>query len=514
MTKTMNKRRVIVVGAGPGGLTSAMILAHRGFDVTVFEVNPTAGGRNMPLRADGFTFDTGPTFLMMPFILREMFEEVGRKVDDYLTFKPLDPLYCLKFDDRDVFVSANHGEMKAQIQEHFPGQEKGLDQFLREERKRYKYLSPCIKKDYSSVRSLMCITLLKAFPYLSLGRSLFQNLGRYFGDEKLKLSFTFQSKYLGMSPWKCPAFFTMLPFVEHEWGILHVIGGLNQISQAMAKVVEEEGGKIFTSTPVESLVVEKGAVTGVTLTNGEKVLADVVVVNADFAHAMSNLVAPGILRKYSRSNLKKKDYSCSTFMIYLGANKLYPMHHHTIVFAEDYRRNIENIFEKKVLSEDMSFYVQNASVTDPTLAPEGKSTIYILVPVPNRMAVVDWTVEKEGFRNKVLNLVSKRTLMVDLRDHIEVERIITPQDWEENHRIYLGATFNLSHKFSQLLYLRPRNRFEELKNCYLVGGGTHPGSGLPTIYESARISSNLICKQHGTLHQTSSEKPRKENRTH
>ena len=491
----MNKRRVIIVGAGPGGLTSAMILAHRRFDVTVFEANPTVGGRNSALQAEGFTFDRGPTILMMRFILSEMFEEAGRNVEDYLKFKLLDPLYCLKFDDRNILVSADHDKMRAQIREHFPGEETGLDEFLHNERRRYGYLLPCIKKDYSTFRSLMSMPLLKALPYLSLGRSLFQNLGRYFGDEKLKLSFTFQSKYLGMSPWKCPAFFTMLPFIEHEWGVFHVIGGLNQISQAMAKVVEEEGGKIFTSTPVESLMIDSGTVRGVNLTSGEKVFADHIIVNADFAYAMSNLVAPGILKKYSRDNLRKKDYSCSTFMIYLGVNKLYDMHHHTIVFAKDYRTNMNNIFEKKILSEDMSFYVQNASATDPTLAPQGKSTIYILVPVPNRILAVDWTLEKEHFKNKVLDLVSKRTPMTDLRDHIEVERIITPQDWEEKHRIYLGATFNLSHKFSQLLYLRPRNRFEELDNCYLVGGGTHPGSGLPTIYESARISSDLICEK-------------------
>jgi phytoene desaturase len=270
---------------------------------------------------------------------------------------------------------------------------------------------------------------------------------------------------------------------------------LSQISEAMAKVLKEEGGKLYTSAPVESLMIDDGTVRGVKLKSGEEVFADHVIVNADFAYAMSNLVAPGILKKYSRNNLQKKDYSCSAFMIYLGVNKLYNMNHHTIVFAKDYRANMNNIFEKKILSDNMSFYVQNASVTDSTLAPQGKSTIYILVPVPNRIATVDWTMEKEHFKNKVLDLISKRTSMTDIRDHIEVERIITPQDWEEKDRVYLGATFNLSHKFSQLLYLRPRNRFEELKHCYLVGGGTHPGSGLPTIYESARISSDLICKK-------------------
>jgi phytoene desaturase len=187
-------------------------------------------------------------------------------------------------------------------------------------------------------------------------------------------------------------------------------------------------------------------------------------------------------------------------MIYLGVKKRYALDHHTIVFAKDYRTNVRNIFVDKILSDDVSFYVQNASVTDPTLAPDGKSTIYILVPIGNRLGPTAWAKEKEPFKHKVLDLVTQRTPMKDLRDQIEVERVITPLDWEQKGLIYLGATFNLSHTFSQLLYLRPRNRFEELRNCYLVGGGTHPGSGLPTIYESARISSNLICDEHGVRH--------------
>jgi len=387
--------------------------------------------------------------------------------------------------------------MREEIRRLFPGNQGGLDRFLDQERKRYEYLFPCIQKDYSTFASLVSWTLLRAVPYLSPFKSLFDNLGRYFDDEKLKLSFTFQAKYLGMSAWECPALFTMLPFVEHEYGIYHVIGGLNQISRAMAKVVEEAGGKIHAATPVKSLWIEGRTVRGVRLENGESVPGDVVVVNADFAHAMSHLVEPGVLKKYSRENLRKREYSCSTFMIYLGVKTRYAMDHHTIVFAKDYRTNVRSIFRDRTLSDDMSFYVQNASVTDPTLAPEGKSTIYILVPIGNRLAATDWSKEREPFKHRILDLVTRRTPMKDLRDQIEVERVVTPLDWEAKGRIYLGATFNLSHTFSQLLYLRPRNRFEELDNCYLVGGGTHPGSGLPTIYESARISSNLICRQHG-----------------
>ncbi len=496
----MRKKHVIVIGAGPGGLSAAMILAHRGCAVTVFEKKPVVGGRNAPLRVNGFTFDTGPTFLMMDFILEEIFREAGRKASDHLKFTRLDPLYHLSFDDRDIFPTQDPDRMRAEIRRVFPGNEKGFDRFLRIESRRYQFLFPCIQKHYSTFWTLFSLRLLRALPHLGIGSSLFENLGRYFNHEKLKLSFTFQSKYLGMSPWDCPALFTMLPYVEHRYGILHVTGGLHRISQAMADVVREEGGSVRLSTPVSSLWLEGKTVKGVILENGEKVPADDVIVNADFAHAMTRLVPPGVLKKYSEANLRKKEYSCSTFMIYLGVNGSYPMNHHTIVFAKDYKANVNDIFHRKTLSNDVSFYVQNASATDPTLAPPGKSAIYILVPVPNRSSGIDWAEKKKAFRDQIIAMAMARTPMKDLASRIEAEHIMTPRDWEDSYDVFLGATFNLSHRISQLLYLRPRNAFEELRNCYLTGGGTHPGSGLPTIYESARITANLISDKYGIAH--------------
>ncbi|MGR9073324.1 MAG: phytoene desaturase family protein, partial [Gammaproteobacteria bacterium] len=339
--------------------------------------------------------------------------------------------------------------------------------------------------------------LIKALPYLALNHSVFSNLGRYFQEEKMRLIFSFQSKYLGMSPWECPALFTMLSYLEHRYGIHHVEGGLNRISAAMAKVIEEQGGSIHTGKAVKSIIVDGKTATGVRLADGTEVAADEVVVNADFAYAMTDLVEPGVLKRHSRENIEKKEFSCSTFMLYLGLDKRYDIPHHNIVFAKDYKQNVKNIFSNKTLSEEFSFYVQNACASDSLLAPPGKSTLYVLVPMPNNRSGIDWPEQRAGIREKVLDALGARLGLTDVRDHIESERIITPQDWQIKENVFLGATFNLSHKFSQLLYWRPHNRFEELEQCYLVGGGTHPGSGLPTIYESARISANLICRKHG-----------------
>lgn len=490
-------KNIVIVGAGPGGLAAGMILSHRGFNVTVLEKQNEVGGRNRPLHLGEYSFDVGPTFLMMRFVLEDLFMEAGRQLEDYIETIPLNPMYRLCFDDREIEVSSNPEEMKKELLRVFGYTGKGLDEFLKQEEKRFKHLYSFIQRDYTQIQSLLKPDLLKALPYLSAPLSVFQNLGRYFREEKLRMVFSFQSKYLGMSPWECPALFTMLPWVEHKYGIYHVKGGLYQITQAMAGVIRENGGKIRTGTTVQSLDIEGRDVKGVILDTGEVIPADAVVVNADFGHAMTQLIKPGILKKYSKKNLDKKSFSCSTFMLYLGLSKQYPLNHHTIYFAKDYQGNIRDIFNHKTLSDDFSFYLQNASVTDSGLAPAGKSALYILVPTPNNRSNIDWHSEKAGFRDKVLDAVIRRTGFTDLREHIEVEKVVSPLDWEQSEQVYLGATFNLSHQFSQLLYWRPHNQFEELNQCYLVGGGTHPGSGLPTIYVSARLSSNLICQRFG-----------------
>lgn len=489
----MADTKIAVVGAGPGGLTAAMILARRGHQVTIYEREQTVGGRNAAMKLGPYTFDTGPTFLMMTFILREMFEEAGRKLEDYCEVKPLDPMYKLAYADKEVWPTADHAKMRAQIAEKFPGNEAGYDRLLVREKRRYEKMYPCLQKDYSTAASMVSPPLMKALPYLSLGSSLFGELGKYFNDDILRISFTFQAKYLGMSPWNCPAAFTIIPFIEHQWGIDHITGGLSVISDAMAKVFEEHGGSLQLGRPVKRVLVEKGTARGLELVDGEKVEADAVVLNADFGYAMEHLFDKGVIRKWAPDRLRNKVYSCSTFMLYLGLDKTYDDPHHQIVFAEDYKGNISDIVKGETVSDDMSVYVRNASITDKTLAPEGHSAVYVLVPVANTRRGPAWTEElTASHREKVLKRIAARTGMADIAEHIVEEQVITPAIWEEQYGLFLGATFNLGHTIPQMLYFRPRNRFEEVRRCYLVGGGTHPGSGLPTIYESARISSNLL----------------------
>ena len=492
-----NKKHIVIVGAGPRGLCAGMLLSKRGFKVTIFDKNNEVGGRNRPIRLGDFIFDTGPTFLLMKHVLDDMFALCGKKSADYLEFIKLDPMYRLLFSDRSIQVFSDRNKMRAELEQGFNEGSSGYDAYLKREGKHFEKLYPCIKRDYTSIKAFFSCDLIKAIPYLALNHSVFSNLGNYFKEEKMRLVFSFQSKYLGMSPWDCPAIFTMLSYLEHEYGIYHVKGGLNKIAEAMAKVIIEQGGQIYTDTEIESLVIKNKKVKGVRLQDGTEMLADDVIINADFSHAMTHLVKPNELKQYSPEKIDKLEYSCSTFMLYLGLDKFYDLPHHTIAFADDYVTNINNIFHSKTLSKDFSFYVQNACVNDATLAPVGKSALYVLVPTPNNESHTDWDTYCADMREQVLNTLETRLNLTDIRAHIEQEKIITPKTWETDEYVFKGATFSLAHKFSQLLYWRPHNQFQELDSCYLVGGGTHPGSGLPTIYESAHISAKLICKKYG-----------------
>ena len=490
-------KRVAIVGAGPGGLTAAMLLARAGLEVRVFEQRDRVGGRTSTLEGGGFTFDLGPTFFLYPQVLEDLFRRVGRNLHDEARFVRLDPQYELVYGAGGrLLCTPDVEEMERRIAKLCPRDRGGFTRWMNANRKKLALLEPALKMPFHGPIDALRLRALKALRGALPLCDMHRYLKRFFSDERLLLSVSFQSKYLGMSPFTCPSLFSILAFLEYEYGVFHPIGGCGAVMRAMGRVAECLGAEIRLNAPVESLLFEGRRAVGVRTADGEY-RADAVVVNADFARAMMDLVPAGLRPRWTDERIASKRFSCSCFMIYLGIEGRYDhLRHHTIFICQDYRRNLREVEEEHALAMSPSFYVQNAAGTDDTLAPPGMSTLYILVPVTHCHPRVDWSAQRTLYRNHVIKEL-RHVGITDLESRIRFERVFTPDDWRDEQRIYLGATFNLAHNMTQMLHWRPRNRFEDLDGVYLAGGGTHPGSGLPVIFESARISSRLLLQDLG-----------------
>ena len=485
-------QKVVIVGAGPGGLAAAILLAKSGVEVTVVEKRSTVGGRTSTIEREGFKFDTGPTFFLYPRVLREIFSAAGRDLDAEVPMERLDPQYRLVFGSGgELLATPNLERMEKAIAALCPRDAAGFHRFFMDNRNKLERFLPFLESPFDSWRDLAKLQMLKMLPTLRPWSSLDADLRRYFSDERIRLGFSFQSKYLGMSPFTCPSLFSILSFLEYEHGVFHPIGGCGAVTQAMARVAQDLGVRISLDEPVESMIFNGRKATGVK-TASRTLKADAVIVNADFAEAMRRMVPNNLRRRWTDERIASKRFSCSTFMMYLGIEGTYEdLAHHTIYLSKNYEQNLRDIERDHVLSTDPSFYVQNACVTDRSLAPKGKSTLYVLAPVTHRTANVDWLRDQAGFRRRVIEQLSKVGIE-GLEDRIRFEKVISPQDWQNDYALYQGATFSMAHNLRQMLHLRPHNRFEDLDGVYLVGGGTHPGSGLPVIFESARITSRLL----------------------
>ncbi|WP_054942313.1 phytoene desaturase family protein [Paenibacillus ihuae] len=484
--------KVAVVGAGPGGLAAAMLLAAEGYEVEVYEKQKVVGGRSGELRLGEYRFDRGATFLMMPHLLEELFASAGRSLHSYVSLQELDPLYSLHFGDTVFRPSTNQDQTAEEIERLFPGNGAGYRRFMADEDDKFGRVMPLLQRPFESPRDYVKKDVLHALPKLHATDTVYNRLSRYFDDERLRYAFTFQAKYLGMSPWECPGTFTILSYLEHRYGLYHPIGGINRVLQAMGEVIKEHGGRIHTSCGVERILVKNGHAAGLLLENGESVDADYIVIGADFGSAMTRLFEPGVLKRYTPAKLERKRYSCSTAMLYLGVDGAVDLGHHSVHFAEDYRRNVDEITRLGTLSEDPSIYVHNPSVIDPTLAPAGKSSLYVLMPVPNLQAGIDWNQESAIVEEEMMERLERIPQLRGLSSRVEESQFFSPLDWQNKLDVYNGATFNLAHNLGQMMYLRPHNTFQEVRGIWLVGGGTHPGSGLPTIFESAKISARLL----------------------
>jgi phytoene desaturase len=490
-------KHISIIGAGPGGLAAAMLLAKEGLKVTLFERDQQVGGRTKIFTAGAYRFDTGPTFFLYPQILADVFQRCGLEMRNYISLQRVDPSYRLAFEGGpDIHISSDVDALEREIARLDPVDAKQIKRFILANRRKFTDITPVLGRPFTSLLGYLAPSVLKALKHVVPRASVDQELSRFFRDPRVRLAFSFQTKYLGMSPFSCPNLFTFLAFLEYEYGVWHPTGGCGAVSEGMANAARDLGVDIRLGEPVEAIDFTGRRATGVRTRTG-RTEADAVVINADFAEAITTLIPNRLRRRWSDAKVEEKAYSCSTFMLYLGIEGSYALDHHTIFLAQDYAQNIAEIEAAEIAPAEPSIYVANPGRSDPAFAQEGGSSLYVLVPV-GQCGVVDWATEKQVFRNKVLERLEGLGL-TDLRQRIRYEMIRTPDDWRDDLGIYRGATFNLAHGLDQMLYFRPHNRFEDVDGVYLVGGGTHPGSGLPVIYEGARITSDLLLADLGLV---------------
>ena len=492
--------KVAIIGAGPGGLASSLLLAKSGVDVTVFERSSAVGGRNKVFDREGFKFDLGPTFFHYPEVIEDIFKAIGMDAHEELNLHKLDLNYRLIFGQGgQLDCTSDLDEMTERIRGlSGDGNANAFRRYVVDNRRKLEKSKACLQEPWYGPSDLFSKRAVRVSSVLRPHRSVAGDLMKLFDDDRLMLAMSFQTKYLGMSPFNCPSLFTMLAFLEYEYGIFHPMGGLGSVSERMASIAKDLGVTFRMNEAVESVIMDGKTIKGVRTSQGE-FFADKVVMNADFANGMTQLFPDKVRKKWSDKKLDKKKYSCSTFMLYLGIDKVYEdLPHHQIYASSNYEQNLEDIEKNHKLTwDDPSVYVQNACVVDPSLAPDGCSTVYALVPVSHIHENIDWDKEKDAYRDRILEQIESKLGFENLRDHIVTEMIITPEDWGDH--CYRGAVFNLAHGLDQMLWRRPKNQFDEINNLYLVGGGTHPGSGLPVIYESARISSKLLLDSLGII---------------
>lgn len=488
---------IAVIGAGPGGLASAMLLAATGARVTVLEKDDVVGGRTRTLTSEqGYRFDLGPTFFLYPRILGEVFSACGATLEEEVELIKLDPQYRLVFESRSgpavLDATPDLARMEAQIAALCPADVPGLRRFMADNAWKMEAFRPVLESAFLSRKRMLGKDVLSSLPQLRVTKQVDGDLRRYFSDPRVRLAFSFQTKYLGMSPFKCPSMFTILSYLEYAYGVFHPRGGCGAVSGAMQRVAERTGVEFRLDTAVERIAFAGKRAIGVEA-GGQHIAADAVVLNGDFAHAVPRLVPDTLRRDWSDRKIDKARYSCSTFMLYLGLEGRFPqLPHHNVLLSDEYQRNIRQI-ESGELPDVPSLYVQNPVGTDATMAPEGHSAIYMLVPVPNLRHGAEWTeADTRTYREVAIGRLKSLGLPDNLESLIRYERIVTPKGWRDDFAVGYGATFNLSHDLMQMLSFRPRNRFNDTEGLYLVGGGTHPGSGLPVIYEGARITARLI----------------------
>ncbi|MDQ2891015.1 MAG: phytoene desaturase [Gemmatimonadota bacterium] len=488
-------KRAVVIGTGFGGLAIAIRLRLLGFHVQVLEALHTAGGRARVFEQDGFTFDAGPTVITAPYLLEELFSLAGRDMSDYVELMAVDPFYRVRFEDGSSFdYFGDEQRMLAQIAQFEP---RDVDGYLRLARRAEEIFDVGYTQlaDQPFDRLSDMLRVVPAMMRLESFRTVHQLVARYISDERLRRVFTFEPLLVGGNPFQASSIYLLIHWLERKWGVHFARGGTGAIVAALVRLLAELDVQVRFASPVESIDVRDGRVTGVRTLGGERIAADVVVSNADPSYTYTHMISAAARKRHTDRRVARVRQSMSLFVGYFGASRQYPdLAHHTILLGDRYEALLDDVFRRRVLADDFSLYLHAPTRSDPALAPKGSEAFYVLSPVPNNRSGLDWPLIADDYFDRILARLES-TVLPGIRDSITCRFTMTPYDFEHTLRSVDGAAFGPEPILTQSAWFRYHNRSEDIDGLYFVGAGTHPGAGVPGVLSSARVVERLIAER-------------------
>ena len=485
-------KHAIVIGAGFGGLAAAARLRAMGHRVTVLEAGSQPGGRARAFERDGFHFDAGPTVITAPYLFDELFELFGKDRREYFELVPVDPFYRVAFPDGRYFDYVGDDErLFAEIAKFNAADVEGYKKLVEHSQRIFDVgYTQLVDADFSRFGEMMRIVpdLIRLRAY----KSLYGLVARYIKDDALRQVFTFQPLLIGGNPFRAPGIYLLIHWLERKWGIHFAMGGTSAIVSGLTRLLGEVGVDLRLNAPVERIEVVNGKAKGVLLADGTFLESEILVANADPAMVYTKLIDPSARRKNSDASVARKRYSMSLFVGYFGTQKTYPdLAHHSILLGPRYRGLLTDIFDRKKLTEDFSLYLHAPTRTDPSLAPPGGESFYVLSPVPNQQSGIDWSVEGPRYMDRILDALDADHLP-GLRENLVTQFHVDPRYFEGELRSYRGAAFGPEPTLRQSAYFRFHNKSEDVGGLYFVGAGVHPGAGLPGVLSSAKVLERVL----------------------
>ena len=489
----MEKRKVIVIGSGFGGLGAANRLAAKGHQVEIFEKRDKLGGRAYQYEINGFKFDGGPTVITAPYIFDEIFQAAGRKREDYFKLVPLDPFYRIYNHEGNYFdYFRNAEDTVPEVEKWNPSDVEGYHKLNSQTKKIFDAFHSHTDQPFPKLTDMLKIMpdviRLQAF------QGTYGFVSRYIKNDFLRRVFSFHPLLIGGNPFDTPSIFTLIMQFEKEWGVHYAIGGTGAIVDALGRLFTELGGKVHFNAEVEEILIEGKEAKGIRLADGTVHKADIVISNADAPATYRYLIPEQYRKKYTNRKIERTKYSTSLFVIYFGTKKRYldsNLEHHNIIINKRYKGLLSDIFSARTMPDDFSLYLHMPTKTDPSIAPDGCESFYVLSLVPNMDAGVDWTTAAKPYRDRIMQFLEDNYLP-DLQENIVAEHYIDPLHFQNTLNSYKGAAFSVRPTLMQSAWLRPHNQSEDFDNLYFVGAGTHPGAGVPAVLSSGKIAAELI----------------------